>query len=168
MQGQGVRLVRLQRLFQGAALFIVGAITGAAVYHGIFLHQIDELIMRNLDLQDRLAHYKAEAEALLKYKNRSTVIKSITMHIYESAEEKMSPSDETELRKRLLKDLDGLKGRNVYQIDEYVKLIEGLLTRKLYTNVHHQNYVVTLRTMLVTEGVLHVWVDVKAELPSPG
>ncbi|MGZ9583239.1 hypothetical protein [Paenibacillus marinisediminis] len=150
------------------AIILTGMIVGAAVYQAVMLHQIDELTMRNLELQDRLNHFQAENEDLLRYKNRSTIIKSISIHIYETgSDNKLPQSDEHELRKRLLQDLAGLKGRNVFQIDEYEKLVEGLLTRKIYLDINEHSYAVSLRTMLVMEGVLHVWVDVKGHIPSP-
>ncbi|WP_157277775.1 hypothetical protein [Paenibacillus taiwanensis] len=149
------------------AVILVGMIVGACVYHAIFMHQVDELVMRNLDLQDQLSHFRSENEDLLRYKNRATVIKSISIHIYgPGSKDDIPQSDETELRKRLSHDLAGLKGRNVFQIDEYAKLVEGLLTRKLYTDIQARDYTVSLRTMLVTEGVLHVWVDVKSHVPA--
>jgi len=71
-----------------------------------------------------------------------------------------------EIRRRLLKDLTGLKGRNVFHIDKYSKLIEGLLAHKIYPNIQSKNYTVLLRTMLVTEGVLHIWIDASLFVPS--
>lgn len=150
------------------AIMLTGMIVGAAVYQAIMLHQVDELTMRNLDLQDRLSHYQTENEDLQRFKNRSTIIKSISLHIYDQADSNTLPqADETELRKQVLHDLAGLKGRNVFQIDEYMKLVEGLLTRKPYPDINNHSYTVTLRTMLVTEGALHVWVDVKHQIPTP-
>lgn len=150
------------------AILLTGIIVGAAIYQAVMLHQVDELIMRNLDLEDKLSHYQAENEDLQRYKNRSTIIKSISIHIYNQGGANPIPqADDAELRKRLLHDLAGLKGRNVFQIDEYTKLIEGLLTRKIYPDIHEHSYTVSLRTMLVTEGVLHVWIDVREHVPSP-
>lgn len=162
-----MRLKAVPRWLGDIALVLVGAIIGAAVYHAMHLHQFNELMMMNIDLQDRLAHYKAEAEDLLRYKNRRTIVKSIEVHIYEPATGTALPqAHETEIRRRLLKDLSGLKGRDVFQIDEHSKLVEGLLANKIYPDVHEKDYSVLLRTMLVTEGVLHVWVDVKPYIPA--
>lgn len=143
------------------ALLIVGCVIGAGVYHAVYLHQFNELMLINIELRDRLTHYKAETEDLLRYKNRRTIIKSIDLHIYKQQHEASIPqADEMELRHRILRDLAVLKGRSVFQIDEYSKLVEGLLSRKIYPDVHDKDYSVQLRTMLVTEGVLHVWIDV--------
>lgn len=121
-----MRLKAVPRWLGDIALVLVGAVIGAAVYHAMHLHQFNELMMMNIDLQDRLAHYKAEAEDLLRYKNRRTIIKSIEVHIYEPATGTALPqAHETEIRRRLLKDLSGLKGRDVFQIDEHSKLVEA-------------------------------------------
>ncbi|GAV15309.1 MULTISPECIES: hypothetical protein [Paenibacillus] len=149
------------------ALIIVGSVIGAGIYHAVYLRQFNEVMMINIDLRDRLAHYKAETEDLLRYKNRKTIIKSIDLHIYKQQNDTSIPqADEMELRRRLLKDLAVLKGRNVFKIDEYSKLVEGLLSRKIYPDVNDKDYTVQLRTMLVTEGVLHVWIDVHPYVPT--
>lgn len=149
------------------SLIIVGSIIGAGVYHAVYLHQFNEVMMMNIDLRDRLAHYKAETEDLLRYKNRKTIIKSIDLHIYKQQNGMSMPqADEMELRRRLLKEITVLKGRNVFQIDEYSKLVEGLLSRKIYPNINDKDYTVQLRTMLVTEGVLHVWIDAHPYIPT--
>lgn len=149
------------------SLIIVGSVIGAGVYHAVYLHQFNEVMMMNIELRDRLAHYKAETEDLLRYKNRKTIIKSIDLHIYRQQNGVNIPqADEMEIRRRLLKELTVLKGRNVFQIDEYSKLVEGLLSRKIYPDINDKDYAVQLRTMLVTEGVLHVWIDVHPYIPT--
>ena len=165
---KGVKPLNPRLWIRDIAILITGMIVGAAVYQAFMFHQVDELTMRNLELKDRLEHYQAENKDLLRYKSRSTIIKSISIHIYDPGNDNDLPqADEAEIRKRLLVDLGGLKGRDVFQIDEYAKLVEGLLTRKIYPDIHDHSYVVSLRTMLVTEGVLHVWVDVRSHVPSP-
>lgn len=149
------------------ALIMISSVMGAGVYHVVYLHQFNELIMMNIDLSDQLAHYKAETEDLLRYKNRKTIIRSIVPHVYKPFKETSLPQmDEVEIRRRLLKDLSSLKGRNVFEIDEYSKLVEGVLAHKIYPRIHDKDYTIQLRTMLVTEGVLHVWIDVHTYIPS--
>ncbi|WP_088547581.1 hypothetical protein [Paenibacillus aquistagni] len=158
--------MHIRLLIRDLALIIIGMLIGACVYHAIFLHQIQELTMRNLDLQDKLSHYQAENEDLIRYKHQSSVIKSISVHIYEQHKQNIPAADEALLKKKLLQDLGGMKGRSVFQIDEYTKLIEGLLTSKVYTNINDHDYTISVRTMLVAEGVLHVWVDARLQLPT--
>ncbi|MCY9514905.1 hypothetical protein [Paenibacillus apiarius] len=155
------------RWLSDTALVLVGIVIGAAVYHAVYLHQFNQLMMMNMDLKDRLVQYQAKTEDLLRYKNHKTIIRSIDLHIYKSSSDADIPqADETEIRRRLLKDLAGLKGRDAFQIDEYSKLVEGLLARKIYPDINAKDYTVQMRTMLLTEGVLHVWVDVKTYLPT--
>lgn len=149
------------------AFIIAGSVIGAGVYHTIYLYQFNKLIMINIDLRDRLAHYKSEVENLLQYKNRKTIIRSLVLHIYKQLNGTGLPqADEMEIKRRLLKDLFSLKGRDLFQIDKYSRLVEGLLAHKIYPNIHDKDYTVQLRTMLVTEGVLHVWIDVRTYIPS--
>ncbi|UHA72425.1 hypothetical protein [Paenibacillus sp. 481] len=158
-----MRKPTVSSLLRDIGIGISGMVLGACVYHALFLHQINELVMMNIDLQDHVSHYRTEAQDLLKYKNKQTVIKSIDVHIYNPSTQRIIPQgDQAEIKRRLLNDLKGLKGRDVFQIDEYSKLVEGLLKNKIYPDIFEKDYTVALRTMLVTEGVLHVWIDVHA------
>ena len=56
-------------------------------------------------------------------------------------------------------DLAALRGRNVFDIDADSKLTRSLLSDKIYT-VREKDYKVQIKTMLVMEGVLQIWVSV--------
>lgn len=56
-------------------------------------------------------------------------------------------------------DLAALRGRNVFDIDTDSKLTRSLLSDKIYT-VREKDYKVQIKTMLVMEGVLQIWVGV--------
>lgn len=55
-------------------------------------------------------------------------------------------------------DLAALRGRNVFDIDADSKLTRSLLSDKIYT-VREKDYKVQIKTMLVMEGVLQIWVS---------
>ncbi|MNT94519.1 hypothetical protein D3C71_1533020 [compost metagenome] len=52
-----------------------------------------------------------------------------------------------------------MRGRSVYEIDEDSKMARLLLSGKLYI-VRDKEYSVKIRTMLVVEGVLQIWVEI--------
>lgn len=106
----------------------------------------------------KISQYEEDIENLKKYSNQSTVIKEIKIR----SEQKAKPLDSLivkEIIQLMGKDLSALRGRNVFDIDTDSKLTRSLLDDKVYT-VREKDYKVTIRTMLVMEGVLQIWVDI--------
>lgn len=56
-------------------------------------------------------------------------------------------------------DLEPMRGRSMFDIDTDSKLVRLLLDGKLYI-VRDKEYSVKIRTMLVMEGVLQIWVEI--------
>lgn len=52
-----------------------------------------------------------------------------------------------------------MRGRSMFDIDTDSKLVRLLLDGKLYI-VRDKEYSVKIRTMLVMEGVLQIWVEI--------
>lgn len=48
----------------------------------------------------------------------------------------------------------------MFDIDSDAKMARTLLNRKIYT-VREKEYSIQIKTMLVSEGVLQVWVDMR-------
>ncbi len=56
-------------------------------------------------------------------------------------------------------DLEPMRGRSMFDIDTDGKLARLLLDGKIYI-VREKEYAVNIRTMLVMEGVLQIWVEI--------
>jgi hypothetical protein len=112
-----------------------------------------------------LEQYGRDIEGLNKYKNQHTVIKSIVPIILKE-EEPLNELVEAELKKRLKEDLSVFIGTSIYQIDDNAEFASKLLKDKIYVSVRGADYRITIRTVLVADNVLQVWVRaVKYERP---
>ncbi|MNO00070.1 hypothetical protein D3C81_2198680 [compost metagenome] len=64
-----------------------------------------------------------------------------------------------EIIRKMSTDLEPLRGRSMFDIDTDGKLARLLLDGKIYI-VREKEYAVRIRTMLVMEGVLQIWVEI--------
>ncbi|GFN33842.1 hypothetical protein [Paenibacillus xylaniclasticus] len=156
---------RFVRYVRYCFFMLMGAIIGAAVYHSIFMSSYDKVAQLNYDLQEQLEQSSRDIELLNKYKHQHTVIKSIVPIILKE-EEPLNELAEAELKKRLKEDLSVFIGTSIYQIDDNAEFASKLLKDKIYVGVRGSDYRITIRTVLVADNVLQVWVRVvKYERP---
>jgi hypothetical protein len=153
-----------------AGVFLVGAIVGAAVLHSLFVAKFEANYNTVNALQSKLEQYKEDIEKLKLYKNQHTVIKSIQIRVLEEAPPatKLDRMTETELAKRLKKDLLILIGRSIYDIDAEATIARKLLENKTYEDVNGKDYRVQIKTVLLADNVLQVWMSasIKAKPPA--
>jgi len=156
---------RFARFVRYCAILTLGGVIGAAVYHSIYMSSFDRVSQLNHDLQEQLEQYGRDIEGLNKYKNQHTVIKSVVPIILKE-EEPLNELAEAELKKRLKDDLSVFIGTSIYQIDDNADFASRLLKDKIYVGVRGADYRITIRTVLVADNVLQVWVRVdKYERP---
>jgi len=155
---------RFQKFMQVTAFFVCGMIVGSAVYSALKNGIVDKVIFENYNLREQLETVKEELEAahLVRKEN---VIRSIVMtFVYEQANEPLDILTEKELKKRLKDDLEIFQGRSIYLINKDAEMARKLLSTKMYAQVEGQDYDVTIRTILVVDGVLQTWVEAKKHL----
>ncbi|MBE7679585.1 MULTISPECIES: hypothetical protein [unclassified Paenibacillus] len=155
---------RYRPLMRMTAVFVLGMIVGSAVYNGVFHLSYNKLWLTNQELQLQLHQNEEDIKTLKKYSKRQTVIKEIKVR----AEESDKGPDEASLKIMLQKlgdELEVLRGRDVFNIDEYSKMTRIMLNQKVYT-VREKQYTVQVKTMLVMEGVLQVWVQIRMHVPA--
>ncbi|GAA0133687.1 hypothetical protein YSY43_05270 [Paenibacillus sp. YSY-4.3] len=148
-----------RRFMQLTAVFILGMVTGSIVYNIIYQTNYNTLWIQNKDLQIQLYQAEEDNKTLKKYNKRSTVIKEVKIRV----EERDPPLDSLavkEVVQQLHEELDVLRGRSIFEIDSDGKMARTLLDRKIYT-VRDKEYSIQIKTMLVSEGVLQVWVDMR-------
>lgn len=148
-----------RNFMQFAAVFALGMVTGSIVYNVIYQTSYNLLWIQNKDLQIQLHQAEEDNRTLKKYNNRSTVIKEIKVRI----EDRDPPLDSLavkEVAEQLHDELEVLRGRNIFEIDSDGKMARTLLNRKIYI-VRDKEYSIQIKTMLVSEGVLQVWVDMR-------
>lgn len=148
-----------RRFMQIAAVFIFGMVIGSIVYNVIYQTSYNMLWIQNKDLKIQLDQAEENIRTLKKYNKRSTVIKEIKVRV----EERDPPLDSLavkEVAQQLHDELEVLRGRSIFEIDTDAKMARTLLNRKIYL-VREKEYSIQIKTMLVSEGVLQVWVDMR-------
>ncbi|QYR20402.1 hypothetical protein KZ483_21680 [Paenibacillus sp. sptzw28] len=164
---------RFAKLSQGAALLVVGAIIGAAVYHSVFMMNFDALRNTMMKMEEKLQQYEDDIKRLNQFKNQHTVIKSVLPVVEEDRESagKADALDELtkkELKRRIKTDLAVLIGRSIYDIDSDAKIARLLLESKVYTSIYDKDYEIDIKTMLVADNVLRLWFKAKIITQSAG
>ncbi|MGP0585146.1 hypothetical protein [Paenibacillus timonensis] len=153
------KLTGFRRFMQFTAVFILGMVMGSIVYNVIYQTSYNLLWIQNKDLTIQLHQAEEDIRTLKKYNNRSTVIKEIKIRV----EERDPPLDSLavkEVAEQLHNELEVLRGRNIFDIDSDAKMARTLLNRKIYV-VRDKEYSIQIKTMLVSDGVLQVWVDMR-------
>lgn len=143
---------------KATSLIVLGMVLGSIVYNAIFHASYEHLWQENKDLQIQKKQFEHDIKTLKKYSNQQTVIKEIKIR----AEQLDPPLDSIIIKEILVQvgeDLDVLRGRSVYEIDTDSKIARTLLDRKTYT-VRDKKYAIHIKTMLVAESVLQVWVSI--------
>jgi hypothetical protein len=162
---------RYRRFTAAFGVFLLGMIAGAAVYNGLFHAHIDALISQNGEMESMIEQYEEEIRQLNRFKNQHTAIQSVQPYIEEnrtpgqSGGPALDARTEAELKRRVKKDLSALNGHSIYEIDSDAKLVRLLLHRKVYRDVLERDYAVEIKTMLVVDNILKVWVSVSVYSP---
>ncbi|MGG4340383.1 hypothetical protein [Paenibacillus lautus] len=150
---------RFRPFYQVASIFVLGMVVGSIVYNSVYHAAYNKLWETNQAQQLQITQYEKDIDSLKKYNKQSTVIKEIKIRSEQDAKEPLDPVIIKELVKLMGEDLAALRGRNVFDIDTDSKLTRSLLSDKIYT-VRDKDYKVQIKTMLVMEGVLQIWVSV--------
>ncbi len=163
---------RYVRGLQLCGVLLVGMIVGAAVYNSIFIARFEALIVLKSELEARLEQYEQDIELLNQYKNKHSVIKSIKPRIEQEAglqtgRPRLDQVTETELIKKIKADLGSFLGKSIYEIDSDASLVRRLLSRMVYSDVYGKEYSIEVKTMLVADNVLYVWVTVREYTKPP-
>jgi len=162
---------RFRRLSAALGVFVLGAFVGTALFSGIYAAKFEALVNQNVELEEQLGLYEAEIRKLTQYKNKHSVIQSVVLHIEDNRSDngREPPIDaitEALLKKQLKEDLSVFEGRSIYDIDSEARLARLLLDRKVYRGKDEVEYVIEIRTMLVVDNTLRVWVSARVRSPS--
>jgi len=158
-KGRWPSLQGFKRFMQFVGVLLLGIVIGSIAYNMVFQASYNQLWIENKDLQIKLFQLEEDNKTLRKYRNRSTVVKEIKVTI----EERDPPLDSLavkEVVQTLQDELEVLRGRNIFDIDSDAKMARTLLNRKIYS-VRDKDYSIQIKTMLVSEGVLQIWVEMR-------
>lgn len=152
---------RYRHFSQMTAVFVLGAVIGSVVYNSVFHSSFDMLWASNQDLELRIQQYEDDIRTLKKYNNQQTVIKEIKIRA-EQQDPPLDPVIVKEVISKLGEDLEVLRGRDIFDIDEDSKIARNLLNRKIY-KVRDKEYSIEIKTMLVAEGMLQIWINIEPQ-----
>lgn len=158
---------QFRKFSQLSAVFVLGMVAGSMVYNAMFHIGFNTLWLENQDLRVQNEEYEKNILTLKKYKNSSSVIKEIKIRTESSAAKADSETLDSAIVKEIVRkmgtDLEPMRGRSVFEIDEDSKMARLLLSGKVYI-VREKEYAVSIRTMLVMEGVLQIWVEISPHI----
>lgn len=151
---------------QMVGLFVLGLIFGAVLFNSLYLAQFEKLISLKSELEVKLEQYEQDIKNLNQFKNQHTVIKSIQPRIEKEAGQNTERPNidqvtEAALIKRIKEDMGSFLGQSIYEIDSNAQFARRMLERKVYTDVYGKDYSIDVKTLLVADNVLHVWVQVR-------
>ncbi|WP_042204158.1 hypothetical protein [Paenibacillus camerounensis] len=154
---------RFRRFSQISAVFVLGMVTGAVMYNAVFHLGYNVLWLNNQEMRVEIEQYRNDIKTLKKYNNTSTVIREIKLRMEESKDKEgtsgLDPVTVKEIISKMGTDLEPMRGRSMFDIDTDGKLARLLLDGKIYI-VREKEYSAKIRTMLVMEGVLQIWVEI--------
>lgn len=156
---------RFRRISAAGAFFVCGMVVGAAVWSGLANEEMNQMLLRKIELEEQIAGYKDDLKRLQNDTEKGSVIQSITVFIEEpEGKNSIDLVTEKELKKRIKDDLAGFRGRRIYDIGKDARFARSLLEKKVYSGIGENDYEVRIMTMLVADGVLQVWVEAKIHL----
>ncbi|GIP17014.1 hypothetical protein J40TS1_26560 [Paenibacillus montaniterrae] len=151
--------------------FLIGVIIGAIVLNALHIVQFEAYYHDRIELQAKLLQYEEDIHNLSQYKSQHTVIKSIKLRIEEESNEaarpKLDAMTQSELLKQVREDLSILIGQSIYDIDSNAQFARKILDKKVYRNIFDQDYTIELKTVLLVDNTLQVWMSVRKYTPPP-
>ena len=161
---------RFRELSAALGIFVLGMVAGAAVYNGLHAAKFDALVERLHETEEKLGEYELEIRKLTNYRDRHGIIRSVVPHIEtgrgpDGAPQPLDAVTEARLKQQLKRDLAAFLGHSVYDIDSEARLARLLLDGKVYKGLKDAEYLVEIRTVLVADGTMTVWVTVRPRPP---
>jgi len=156
---------RFQKFMQVTAFFVCGMIVGSAVYSALKNSIVDRIVLENYELKDQVESLRKDLLFAHQVRKENVIRSIVAIFVHEQGEaDTIDILTENELKKRLKEDLDIFIGRSIYTINTDSAFARKLLNTKVYDQIEGQDYDVIIRTMLVVDGVLQVWVEAKKHL----
>jgi len=156
---------RFRRLSAAGAFFVCGMVVGATLWSGLMHEQFNQVVLDNMKLNQQNETYLEDLNRMRDDSSKFSTIRRIVVFV-ESPKNK-PPLDaiaENELKKRVKNDLDGFRGRSVYQIGKDAQFARSIFENKLYSGIGEDDYEVRITTILAADGELQVWIVAQVSL----
>lgn len=162
------RFIRSLQLF---GIFLIGIIIGAITLNIFHTAQFEALYNLRVELEEKLTQYEEDIQNLSQYKSQHTVIKSLKLKIEEESNEterpKLDSLTQSELLKQVREDLSIFIGQSIYDIDSNAQFARKILEKRVYSGILGNDYTIEMKTVLLVDNTLQVWMTVRKYAPSP-
>lgn len=162
---------RYFHLLQLIGVFIIGGLVGAILLNTLHTAQFEAFYNSRSELEEKLIQYEEHIHNLSQYKSQHTVIKSLILRIEEennsSEKPKLDTLTQNEILKQVREDLSIFIGQSIYDIDSNAQFARKILEKKVYSGVLNNNYTIEMKTVLLVDNTLQVWMIVRKYTPPP-
>ncbi|TJY39734.1 hypothetical protein E5161_17440 [Cohnella pontilimi] len=156
---------RFRKFSQLAAFFVCGMVVGAAAFNGLYHAAYSEVLQKNYELMAQIEDYRDQIQRLESDLGKESVIHSMIVFVgVPEGKPDIDVVTEKELKTRIKKDLASFRGRKIYDIGKDASFAEKLFENKIYTGIGNSDYAVRIKTILLADGVLQVWVEARVHL----
>ncbi|WP_245856077.1 hypothetical protein [Paenibacillus rigui] len=148
-------------MVKSAGLLIAGAVIGSAVFMSIFHHNLNSAIIENRELQAENEKLAQDNNNYKKNRNQLSTINKIEVVVESADLDALDKVTEKELERRVRSDLRVVIGLKVSTFAESPHIYQQLLSQKTYHAILDKDYLVNIKTMLLIQNELKVWVIAK-------
>ncbi|MFD2613489.1 hypothetical protein [Paenibacillus gansuensis] len=152
-------LDRFAKAVQMMSIFLCGVIVGCAVFNSFFHKQMEKLMATNNELWEANRELRDEVKISDTYKNKQVISKIVVRAENSKPTSEVKQIAQEQIKKKLQSELGILRGNSIYEIDRDAKIASLLLNKKRYT-VEQKDYEIEIKTMLLVDKVLHIWITV--------
>jgi hypothetical protein len=151
-------------LIQSTGLVIAGAIIGCAAFTAIYHHHLNSVLIQNKQLSSDNEKLMQDNETYKKSKNQMNIINRVEVVVESGDLGALDQVTEQELERRVRNDLNVIKGLKIATFSESPHIYQRLLAQKTYHDVSDKDYTVNVKTMLLIQTELKVWVAAKERI----
>jgi len=145
-------------LLQSTGLLISGIIIGSALFLSIYHQQLNTILIENRELIAENEKLMLDNNTYKKTRNQQSVVNQIDVVVESSPLNPLDKVTEQEIEKRVRNDLAVIKGQKISVIAESPHIYQSLLSKKTYRGILDKDYMVNMKTMLLIQTELKVWV----------
>lgn len=148
-------------MVKSTGLLIAGAVIGSAVFMSIFHHNLNAALIKNRELQAENEKLIQDNNSYKKNRNQLSTINKIEVMVESADLDPLDKVTEKEIEKRVRNDLKVVIGLKVSTFAESPHIYQQLLSQKTYHAILDKDYLVNMKTMLLVQNELKVWVIAK-------
>ncbi len=140
----------------GLGLFVSGMIIGSAIFMSVYQHNFNLLKIENNELRREANRLRDDNDALNKYKNKVTIIKSVVVRLDPDPEEEIDRVAENVLIEKVEDDLKIVRGKPIAKMASDAQTYWRLVDGKNYIGIQDKDYRVHVKMMAIVYSELQV------------